>query len=204
MREYYPTITYFFSFLNIAIYTITSYPLLVEYGLSRETVISKPYQLVTYSFLHASPIHLIVNMIFLLIFGSIMEKRHGPILFTTTYTLSAIVGGLAHIYVSENGILVGSSGAVSGIIGFLLVSSPGRKVKGPAFIGFVAIYEEMPVYAFAAIWMIAQAAVVFYTASNVAVWTHISGFVTGALIGLAVKLRRNPWKRVQYMNKLMV
>lgn len=72
-------------------------------------------------FLHAGPVHLIPNMIFLLIFGTILERLIGSFQFAAIYLFSGLVGSLATVVLSQGKVSVGSSGAVFGILGAGLV-----------------------------------------------------------------------------------
>ncbi len=78
------------------------------------------YRLLTSAFLHGSIIHLLVNMYSLWIIGSQVETYMGKIKFLTIYLLSALMGGLFSIVFLKNGISIGASGAIFGLMGSLL------------------------------------------------------------------------------------
>jgi membrane associated rhomboid family serine protease len=80
-----------------------------------------PWQLVSYSFLHAGVMHLAFNMFALWMFGSDVERVWGPRRFALTYFAAVIFGALTQLLV---GLFVGGGGptvgASAGIFGILL------------------------------------------------------------------------------------
>jgi membrane associated rhomboid family serine protease len=78
--------------------------------------------LLSYQFLHANLLHLGVNSLMLLAFGSAMNQMVGTPRFILFYLISGIVAALAHMVVYPGGTsaLVGASGAISGVMGFVL------------------------------------------------------------------------------------
>ena len=75
----------------------------------------RPYQLITYMFLHSSALHIIFNMIGLITFGPDIEERLGSNKFLQYYLIMGIVSGLCHSIFISNPVL-GASGAVWGIM----------------------------------------------------------------------------------------
>ena len=78
------------------------------------------YRIVTSAFLHASIIHIAMNMIFLVSVGRFIEAAMGPARTLLVYTISLIGSGLAVVYFSapDAGTL-GASGAIFGMFGAL-------------------------------------------------------------------------------------
>jgi len=74
---------------------------------------------ITYSFLHGSWIHLGLNMIWFIVFGSPLANRLGVFLFLLFWVFTAIIAALTHflLYPDSDVALVGASGAISGLIG---------------------------------------------------------------------------------------
>jgi len=89
-----------------------------------------PYSLIlllspiTYAFLHADLLHLALNMAFLLAFGTPMERRLGRGWFLGLYFACALFGAgtsmALFFYSHEQTIMVGASGAISGLFGAVL------------------------------------------------------------------------------------
>ena len=71
---------------------------------------------VTYSLIHASWIHLWVNVVWFLPFGSATARRFGPFRFLAFYAVTAAAGAMAHLLThgADNSVVVGASAAISG------------------------------------------------------------------------------------------
>lgn len=78
------------------------------------------WRLISYMFLHASLIHLIVNMYSLYVLGTQVETFIGKWKFLIIYLVSGICGGLLSAATSANTLSVGASGAIFGLAGALL------------------------------------------------------------------------------------
>jgi len=97
--------------------------MLFRYGAMYSLAIDRHeyWRLVAYGFLHADPVHLIVNMLCLVLWGGLLEKRLGSLYFAFVYgsglIVAAIVSNVTHhgAYLS-----VGASGAISAVLGALL------------------------------------------------------------------------------------
>lgn len=75
----------------------------------------KPYQLVTYMFLHADVFHLLFNMLGLWMFGSVMEKMWGMKRFIIFYFACGLVAGVIQMLLGQ-GASIGASGAIMGVL----------------------------------------------------------------------------------------
>ena len=79
------------------------------------------YRLITNMFLHAGIIHLALNMYCLYAIGPQLESFYGKIKYTLIYLLSGIIGGLfTLLFISDNTVAIGASGAIFGLFGALL------------------------------------------------------------------------------------
>jgi membrane associated rhomboid family serine protease len=79
------------------------------------------WRLVAYGFLHTSLLHLATNMLCLVLWGGLLEKRIGSVYFIAVYVCALVAGGIvSDLTHSREYIMVGASGAVSGILGALL------------------------------------------------------------------------------------
>jgi membrane associated rhomboid family serine protease len=79
------------------------------------------WRLLTSMFLHAGPIHLLLNMLALYWFGRVLEHVIGSLRFAMLYLASGLAGSAGALYLSPNSPTVGASGAIFGILGALLV-----------------------------------------------------------------------------------
>ena len=73
---------------------------------------------VTYAFIHGSWMHLAVNCVWLLPFGSALARRFGGLRFLAFFTATAVAGALAHLVTHPSGVqpVIGASGAISGFM----------------------------------------------------------------------------------------
>jgi membrane associated rhomboid family serine protease len=144
--------------------------------------------LVSYAFLHANWLHIIGNMAFLWVFGDDVEEGLGHLRFLLFYLLCAAIGALA-FWASEptaNVPLIGASGAIAGVVGAYLLLHPCRKIWVLAFMRVPIRLAAEWVIGF---WIVLQFINIFAGADKeVAWWTHIGGFIAGAL--LVVFMRR--------------
>lgn len=131
--EHFPYVTLGLMAANVFIYMATTESLLVvrESALDMFAVAHSninPVRLLSAMFLHANPLHLLGNLLFLWIFGSAAEGRLRPLKFLSLYLLAGIVGFIAQDIVT--GIAnpkipsLGASGAIMGMAGAYLYMFP--------------------------------------------------------------------------------
>lgn len=132
------------------------------------------YTLVTYAFLHAGMMHLMVNTAGLLAFASGVERALGRLWLATILFAGTVIGVLGHLilFLESDVPLVGISAGVSALLGALLYALNGRRgalsaalvfIATNAAIGLVGMPEE-PGLAIA--WQ-----------------AHIFGFLAGMILG---------------------
>ena len=98
-------------------------PLLYRYGAMYAFAIPRQeyWRLIAYGFLHSNLLHLLTNMLCLVLWGGLLERRLGWTYFLVVYACAlvfgAIIGDAIH---SKPYLAVGASGATSGILGALL------------------------------------------------------------------------------------
>ena len=78
-------------------------------------------ELITSVFLHGGISHLIFNSIALLAFGNLVEQIFGKRNFLIIYFCSGISGSALSVTFNSNVVSVGSSGAIFGMLGGLIV-----------------------------------------------------------------------------------
>lgn len=90
------------------------------FALNPVTFLWKPWQLVTYMFMHGGIGHLFFNMYTLFIFGSVLENVWGTRKFLTFYFVTGVGAALVNIGVQyltgSFALTVGASGAIYGIL----------------------------------------------------------------------------------------
>lgn len=143
--------------------------------------IALPLTLVSYTFLHANPLHIVGNMLFVWVFGDDIEEALGHGRFLVFYLACGVGGGLAFVLSDPNSTirLIGASGAVAGILAAYLLFRPCAKITVLIFIVPVRISAFWLIGGWT-IWQISE--VVGRVHDGVAYWTHVGGLATGALL----------------------
>ncbi len=127
------------------------------------------WRVFTAAFLHIGPVHLAMNMLALLVFGSELERGLGRWRFLALYLLSALGGSVAgYVLGPPFQPSVGASGAIFGLFGAYYVVV--RRLGG----------ETGAIVALLAINL-----VITFTVPNIDWRAHLGGLVTGALIASA-------------------
>jgi membrane associated rhomboid family serine protease len=75
----------------------------------------RPWTIVTYMFLHDTPLHITLNMLGVWLFGSLLERRTGRATVLTLYFVGGLAGGLLSLLAPRTTI-EGASGAVFGLV----------------------------------------------------------------------------------------
>ena len=146
--------------------------------------------LFSYMFLHADPMHLLGNMLFLWVFGDNVEDAMGHMRFAVFYIICGVAAALMHAMMqpaSEAG-LIGASGAVSGVIAAYLILHPRVNV-------WVLAFNVIPLRITAAwvlgFWIVFQVAMAMFPPSDEAVatawWAHIGGLLAGGFLILVLR-----------------
>lgn len=78
-------------------------------------VLTRPWTVVTYMFLHAGIGHIFFNMLSLYFFGPRVEDRMGSQRFLTLYLISGLVGALLSFLLAPRSAIIGASAAVLGV-----------------------------------------------------------------------------------------
>ena len=87
------------------------------------------HNLFAHLFVHADPLHLIGNMLFLFVFGNAVNAKLGHFQFLVCYFLLGAIAGAAWLLVGDGRPLVGASGAIMGLIGIFAVFYPRNDVS---------------------------------------------------------------------------
>lgn len=140
------------------------------------------WQFVTYMFKHAGIFHILINMLFLWMFGSDVERRIGRKSFLIIYILCGIFGAglfsLSNFSSIKNDYpirLVGASGAVSGIIVAFAMIFPDRKIV--FLLAFVFPIVLPAKYFVLGLFIIEILSELGRAGGNVAHITHLGGMV---------------------------
>jgi membrane associated rhomboid family serine protease len=140
-------------------------------------------------FVHADMLHLLGNMLVLYFIGVSLEERVGTPKTTAVYLATGIIAtvGYALLHWGRDFALVGASGAVSGLMGALLVLYPRDNISmfvGPIFLRRVPVWIAVGAF----FGMEAFLTFVSFPGDNVAHAAHITGLLAG--LGLGALLGR--------------
>ena len=148
------------------------------------------WQLVSYSFLHGSLLHLMFNMLALYTFGRDVERLFGSTWYLQFYLASVLAGALSHLVVTGwmGGPPIPTVGASAGVYGLLLaygIYFPRRTV--------LLLFPPIPLPA--RVFVVLFAALELYfgvtgTASGVAHFAHLGGMLGGWLMIRSRRRRR--------------
>lgn len=133
------------------------------------------WQPFTYMFLHDGFFHILLNMLFLWMFGKEVEISWGKIAFYKYYLVTGVGSGLlnAIIHYNSNIPVVGASGAVFGILLAFSMIYPNRIVL---LYGLVPMKVKYLVMGLAAIALFSS---ILMKDSRISHLTHLSGMITG-------------------------
>lgn len=155
----------------------------------------KPWQWITSSFLHLNLLHLIGNMIFLALFGLIVEGKVGWWRFLGIYLfICAIASFLSQAIVSllnpgYEGIALGASDAISGLMAICIVWAPLSNIQ--VVLNMYYRYNwhyDVPVAAFAGFFLLLDVISTLFFAAHTHSFVPFTAFLhtCGTMIGLAV------------------
>jgi membrane associated rhomboid family serine protease len=149
--------------------------------------------LLTSMFLHAGPLHLAGNMLFLFIFGDNLEDRMGHAPFALFYAACGVAAGLAQVAVDPWSAVptVGASGAIAGVMGGYLLLFPRARVD--MLLILIVIFKVIPIPAWLllGLWFALQVwgGLGPQADAGVAYAAHVGGFVAGIVLTLPLWLR---------------
>src|SRR3984957_17009296 len=91
----------------------------------------KPWSYITASFLHGGWLHIIFNMWFLWLAGTVLEDAWGRVVYPIFYLVSGVFSWLVQGAVFPDSFVpcVGASGAIAGLMGGFLARFPTTKIK---------------------------------------------------------------------------
>lgn len=151
--------------------------------------------LVTSAFLHAGWIHLASNLLYLMVFGPLVESRIGWRNYLLLYLGAGCAGGLAHAltHPTSTVALVGASGAIAGVLGAHLVLAPRARITTVVPVVIFIEIASLPAAFVIALWFGLQVAWAFApvapgaTGDSIAWFTHLGGFAFGVLFAAAFR-----------------
>ncbi|MEO5324083.1 rhomboid family intramembrane serine protease [Mesorhizobium sp. CC13] len=146
----------------------------------------------TYAFLHGGYAHLIINMVWLAVFGSPLANRLGALRFSLFFAVTALAAVMLHyvLHPLDNAPLVGASGAISGMMGaaarfnFRIDRAQGQPAFAGAVLPIGEVLRSRMAMTFLGVWMVINliTGLVGFApgVENQIAWeAHIGGFLAG-------------------------
>ena len=195
-----PTLTYFFMLLCVAVFFLEVYlqyanggdyvyHIFNEFGLSLENILAgKVWTLFTSIFLHASPEHLVMNILALYFFGKVVEQELGKKKFLTAFFAASIVADVFVLFSAIVGITgysvptIGASAAIFGLMGVAMVMRPTEFIFYPYLVPIPLVFVALiyTLYNIATLVLVISGAVT----SDISYVSHIGGLFGGLMMGL--------------------
>lgn len=139
---------------------------------------SEFYRVFTSIFLHASLIHFLMNMYSLYVIGPQLESFFGKIKYLIIFIISGIIGNLLSlVFIQNNIVSVGASGAIFGLLGSLLYFGYYYRV----YLSGVIKSQIIP--------LIILNLGLGFIANNINNFAHFGGLIGGVLISMVVGVK---------------
>ncbi|MEJ1934797.1 rhomboid family intramembrane serine protease [Nostoc sp. NIES-2111] len=162
----------------------------------------KPWTLFTYSLLHGGCMHLVLNCVWLLAFGTAIARRFGSVRFVLFLAVTAVAGALAHTVTHLHDVMpvIGASAAVSGCMAGAMrfAFQPGAPLgigRSSSDQGFAlpahtlaGVFSDGRAMRFLVVWFVLNLATGIGAGSfgivdaTIAWEAHIGGFLAGLLL----------------------
>ncbi len=175
-----PEVTSALISINLGLYVMTA-PTLLEanryvllyFGSSGLYLMhGRYYTLITSMFLHANILHIGLNMYALYILGKVVELSLGKVKYLLMYFISGVAGNLLSAFLDPRTVGVGASGAIMGLLGYMVAMEyrvTGKLSSSTIFIALFVIFGGF--------------------SANVDVLAHAGGFIVGLIWGLGRRFR---------------
>jgi membrane associated rhomboid family serine protease len=180
--------------LLVAAITMISLAGLAEYHNSGSTDMIESgmaFPLIGSAFFHVGLWHLVGNMLFLWVFGNALNSKVGNLIYPIFFFVVAAMSDVIHL-AADGRPAIGASGAIMGVVGAYLFFFPRNECES-----FFLFLIKPIFFCMSSMWLIFYYVgwdlwfIVTGMESNVAVWAHFGGFVSG--LGIAIGLYYLRW-----------
>jgi membrane associated rhomboid family serine protease len=145
--------------------------------------------LIGHMWLHADPIHLGGNMLFLWVFGNAVCAKVGNLKYLPIFLFLGLGAAAAHLWLNGSP-AIGASGAVNGIVGMFLVFFWQNEMDCVFFILIVLrpIYKTFSVssYWMILLWLVFDIIGALIGEGQTAYYAHLGGFFSGAILAVVL------------------
>jgi len=200
-RYDFPVVTYALISLNVVVYLAINAARMqygdevyTHYGLTAATPHLR--NMFTSSFLHSDLYHLVVNMLFLFIFGRAVERALGVVEYLMLYVGSGIFASVTHLAIVSAFMpdatmqpALGASGSIAGVLGLYAIRFPRNRLR---YAG-VELHASLLLLT----WLILQVFLGILSLymdnsslRNVDYWAHMGGFAFGMVVAQLTNMAR--------------
>ena len=140
--------------------------------------------LLGHMWLHRRWCYLILNLLFLWIFGNAVCAKVGNIAYPLIYLVLGVAAGILHLAFSGHP-AIEASGAINGVVGMYLVLFLTNSISCVFWPVVPAAYFklfEVPSYAMIMLWFVYDGLVTLIEGGHIAYFAHIGGFMSGFVI----------------------
>ncbi len=157
-----------------------------------------PYQWITSNFLHADLMHLIGNMLFLWLFGLVVEGKLGAWRFLAVYlTIGFVQSGLEQsisLFTAEGGYSLGASAIIYGLLAISALWAPVNCIEFTVSVWLFPIFRaatyDVPIWLFALAYVLLDGFFAYLTGFALVTPTlHVMGALVGLPIGIVLLSR---------------
>lgn len=145
------------------------------------------WRFVSSIFLHGGVTHLLFNLVALLFFGIILEKKIGSKKFLIAFLASGILANLIAINYYDSSL--GASGAIYGVMGCLTIITPLTMVWAFGLL--------MPISIASVLWIAADVlrSMGAFGETNIGSIAHLSGIAIGFILGIYWRIKKKGNKK---------
>ena len=183
-----PFLTLTFIFLNVIAFILVFFYLNTKdifglFAFSKNYFLNgNYYTIISASFLHENYAHLFWNMLFLFLFGRVVEKELGRLYFVLIYFSSMILGNVFFALLFPEAAAVGASGAVFGLMGAAMLIEPFRPIFK---------YVPIPLALVGAVYLGGELSNFFNLKDQIAHAAHVGGILAGSVIAFFKEKERS-------------
>lgn len=149
--------------------------------------------LITYQFLHGGVLHLVFNLWFLWLSGTIIEDAWGRLVYPAFYLGAGVFAALLHkAFVPLSPIpLIGASGSIAGAMGAFAFRNAKTHINVLAWIWFRPFIFSAPAWLLLPLWALGElfwALISDPSSGGTAYWAHVGGFGFGLAFAVGMRL----------------
>ncbi len=150
---------------------------------------ANPLTIFSSLFLHADLGHLLGNMIFLLLFGFILELSLGSTVLLLVYLACGIIANLVTVAITPDSAqwVSGASGAITGLAGLYAILFWMRKIRFFYSLIFYFDYVRAPAIIMLPAWLLYELTYSLIAPDSVNTVTHVGGLLGGIFIGVIIR-----------------